>query len=219
MSVEMAVGIRLSGSALRPRRFQFQIGSFRQREKEMKINTNEESYRLPAMDFASLGDYPIQFWQHLSERGYADDTIRVYLRCIGRLAEMMKPDGIAVGGLDEAQAVALVARTSWIQKRKIAATFIVRCFVRFLAERGVGKPALPRTAKETARAELRRDYETYLRRQRGLSERTIFHSWRFAAPRQCPPSGSRPCFLCAKITGRPASATPQSATASRACSP
>jgi integrase/recombinase XerD len=34
--------------------------------------------------------------------------------------------------------------------------------------------------KEIARAELRRDYETYLRRQRGLSERTIFHSWRIA---------------------------------------
>ena len=34
--------------------------------------------------------------------------------------------------------------------------------------------------KEIARAELRRDYETYLRRQRGLSERSIFHSWRIA---------------------------------------
>jgi hypothetical protein len=34
--------------------------------------------------------------------------------------------------------------------------------------------------KEIARAELRRNYETYLRRQRGLSERTIFHSWRIA---------------------------------------
>jgi site-specific recombinase XerD len=34
--------------------------------------------------------------------------------------------------------------------------------------------------KEIARAELRRDYEIYLRRQRGLSERSIFHSWRIA---------------------------------------
>jgi integrase/recombinase XerD len=34
--------------------------------------------------------------------------------------------------------------------------------------------------KEIARAELRRDYETYLRRQRGLSERSIFHGWRIA---------------------------------------
>ena len=34
--------------------------------------------------------------------------------------------------------------------------------------------------KKIARAELRHDYEVYLRRQRGLSERTIFHSWRIA---------------------------------------
>ena len=36
--------------------------------------------------------------------------------------------------------------------------------------------------KEICWADLRRDYETYLRRQRGLSERTIFHSWRIADP-------------------------------------
>jgi hypothetical protein len=131
-------------------------------------------------DFALLGDYPIQFWQHLLKRDYAKDRIRVYLRCIGRLAELMKADRIALGDLDEAQAVALVAGTDWIQKRKIAATFIVRRFVGFLAERSVGKPASSPTAKEIARAELRQDYETYLRRQHGLSERTIFHSWRIA---------------------------------------
>jgi integrase/recombinase XerD len=39
---------------------------------------------------------------------------------------------------------------------------------------------LPPTAKEIARAELKRDYESYLRRQRGLSERTIFKSWHSA---------------------------------------
>jgi integrase/recombinase XerD len=57
---------------------------------------------------------------------------------------------------------------------------MMRRFVRFLIEQGVGKPPLPPTATEIARAELRRDYEVYLHRQRGLSERTIFHSWRFA---------------------------------------
>lgn len=36
------------------------------------------------------------------------------------------------------------------------------------------------TDKNTFRAALRADYEHYLRHQRGLSERTIFHSWRFA---------------------------------------
>lgn len=138
------------------------------------------TYTLPAIDFAPLGNYPIQFGQHLSELGHAEGTIKVYLRCIGRLAEMMKANGLTIGDLDEAQAVALVEKTDWLQKRKISATFIVRRYVRFLAERGAGKPASPLTAKEIARAELRRDYETYLRRQRGLSERTIFHSWRFA---------------------------------------
>jgi|SRR5882724_8499550 len=34
--------------------------------------------------------------------------------------------------------------------------------------------------EEICRADLRRDYETYLRRQQGLSARTIFHSWRIA---------------------------------------
>jgi site-specific recombinase XerD len=36
------------------------------------------------------------------------------------------------------------------------------------------------TNKDSARAELRQEYEKYLRQQRGLSERTIIHSWRFA---------------------------------------
>ena len=146
----------------------------------MKISTNEETYRLPAMDFALFGDYPIQFRQYLLERNYSEDTIRTHLRCVGRLAEIMKADGLTIGDLDEAQAVALVAKTGWPQKRKTIATRVVRRFVRFLAERGVGKPPSPLTVKEIARAELRQDYETYLRRQRGLSEGTIYHCWRLA---------------------------------------
>jgi integrase/recombinase XerD len=39
---------------------------------------------------------------------------------------------------------------------------------------------VPPTARELARAALRRDYEDYLRRQRGLTEQTIGHCWRFA---------------------------------------
>jgi integrase/recombinase XerD len=146
----------------------------------MNMQTNEANHESPEIDFALFGNYPIQFRQYLSERDYAEGTIRQYLSCIGSLAEMMKADGITVGDLDEAQAVALIAKTGWKGNRMIYATFIVRCFVRFLIDQGVGKPALPPTAKEIAREELRRDYETYLRHQRGLSERTIFHSWRFA---------------------------------------
>ena len=40
---------------------------------------------------------------------------------------------------------------------------------------------LPQAAKKIDRAELRQDYESYLRRQRGLSERTILRSWQIAS--------------------------------------
>ncbi|QTG17383.1 tyrosine-type recombinase/integrase (plasmid) [Agrobacterium tumefaciens] len=53
-------------------------------------------------------------------------------------------------------------------------------FVLFLARRGVTRERPPLSPKEAARLELRAAYEDYLRRQRGLSERTITDSWRFA---------------------------------------
>jgi site-specific recombinase XerD len=125
-------------------------------------------------------DHLDEFRRHLLDQSYAECTVGQYLRCIGILAEMMTAHGIALAELDEAQAVALIAKTGWNRNRRTYAAFIVRRFVQFLNRRGIAKLPLPRTAKEVARAELRRDYETYLRRQRGLSERTIFHSWRFA---------------------------------------
>lgn len=146
----------------------------------MGISTTEGNHRSPATDFAMFGNYPTQFRQYLLKRNYAEGTTGQYLRCIGVLAEMMKADGITIEELDEAQAVALIAKAGWSRNRGTYPAFIVRRFVRFLAEQGVGKPAVPPTAKEVGRRELKRDYENYLRRQRGLSERTIFDSWRLA---------------------------------------
>jgi len=127
-----------------------------------------------------FGDNPGWFRQHLVDLNLTDNTVRKYIRCIGSFAGIMKVEGIAIEDLDEAQAAALVAKTGRNRNRKTYATFIVRRFVRFLAEQGIGKPTLPPTAKEIARAELRRDYEIYLRRQRGRAESSIYHSWRIA---------------------------------------
>jgi integrase/recombinase XerD len=146
----------------------------------MSTNTTGTNHRKCEPDLGPFDNYRTQFRQYLLERNYVESTIGSYLRCIGGLDELMKVEGVTFGELDETQAVGLVAKTGWTQRRKIYATFIMSRFVRFLAERGVGKPALPPTAKEIARMELRRDYSNYLRRQRGLSERTIFHSWRIA---------------------------------------
>jgi hypothetical protein len=57
---------------------------------------------------------------------------------------------------------------------------LMKRFVGFLAERGVTRERPVLSPKEAARLELRSAYEDYLRRQRGLSERTIIDSWRFA---------------------------------------
>ena len=125
-------------------------------------------------------DHPEQFRRHLIDQGHAESTLKDYAHCVAQLAVAMKAHGVPLAALDEAQAVALILKVNGNRKAKTYATFKVKRFVRFLNERGAAKPPLPRTPKEIARAELKRDYETYLRRQRGLSERTIFHSWRFA---------------------------------------
>ena len=127
-----------------------------------------------------FGEHFGAFQRHLLEQGYADSTVAWHRRCIGLLAGTMMALNVTLAELDEAQAAALLAKTGWNHKRKTAAFSIAKRFIHFLNGRGVAKPPPLPTAKEIVRAELRRDYETYLRRQRGLSERTIFHSWRFA---------------------------------------
>jgi integrase/recombinase XerD len=127
-----------------------------------------------------FGDHLEQFRRHLNEQGHAESTLTDYVRCVAQLAAAMKAHGVPLAALDEAQAVALIVKACRNRKDKTYAIYQAKRFVRFLNERGAAKPPLPRTPKEMARATLRRDYETYLHRQRGLSTRTIFHSWRFA---------------------------------------
>jgi hypothetical protein len=88
-----------------------------------------------------------------------------------------------IADLDEVTVTGLVTSIGKLEGLNTSAIFIAKRFVRFLADRGLSKPPLPPTAKDVARAELRRDYEAYLRRQRGLSARTIFHCWRCARRR------------------------------------
>jgi site-specific recombinase XerD len=152
------------------------------RENMKRLNARAKACRLRLRGAALelFGVHLDQFLQHLVEQNHQESTVKRYSSCIVSLAEIMNAGGIALDDLGEAQAVELVARTSWTQTRKIYSTSIVRCFIRFLAERGVGQPVPPPTAKAIARAELRQDYETYLRRQRGLSERSIPNLWRVA---------------------------------------
>jgi integrase/recombinase XerD len=146
----------------------------------MMKSTNAVNHELSEITLKLFGDYPERFRQYLSERNRAECTIARSLRYVSVLAGRMEAEGIPIQALDEAQAVELIARTGFVPKNKIYCSFVVRRFVRFLHEHGVGKLPLPPTAKELARAELRREFETYLRRQRGLREITISKYWKFA---------------------------------------
>src|ERR1700753_3594135 len=87
---------------------------------------------------------------------------------------------VSLENLDEHTAVDLIAESDPPSCRAKRNRFMVRSFVRFLVSLGVAKPALESGPADTELGQLKRAYEEYLRRQRGLSDRTIFQSWRIA---------------------------------------
>jgi integrase/recombinase XerD len=93
----------------------------------------------------------------------------------------MRADGLKFEELDETLAVEIIAKTGWMGERSTYPALIVKHFVRFLCERGAAKAPNPPTAKEAARDQLRCEYSVYLRRQRGLTERSVARLWRAAS--------------------------------------
>lgn len=127
-----------------------------------------------------LGDYPEQFQSHLESQHYRPATIVNYVHCMSALGRQMGALGIDLKDIDEDRAVDLITGSKPPSSLCKHGAFIIRSFVRFLAALGATKPLLTVVPADTARVRLKRDYEEYLRCQRGLSERTIFHCWRFA---------------------------------------
>jgi hypothetical protein len=121
----------------------------------------------------ALGDYPQQFKAHLEGQGYRRPTVAEYVRCIEALGRLMRQHGGGLGGLDETQTTSLLAQTESPLCRRTSAKYVVRLLVRFLRAQGVPLPVAILTPKASARASLRREYDEYVRRQRGLNERTL----------------------------------------------
>jgi len=127
-----------------------------------------------------LGTYPAQFQTHLTSLFYRPDTLAEYDRCLNALSRKMAELGVSLENLDEEAAVNLIATSDLAPNRGKHNRFMVRSFVRFLVGLGVAKPTPESVLDDTEFGRLKRAYEEYLRRQRGLSDRTIFHSWRIA---------------------------------------
>jgi site-specific recombinase XerD len=111
---------------------------------------------------------------------YTPATIALYDRCLSALNNRMKKLGIDLNDLDEEAAVNMIAKSDLPLCNAIHNRFMVRRFVRFLVDEGVAKPTPEAVPAGTELGRLKSAYEDYLRRQRGLSDRTIFHSWRIA---------------------------------------
>lgn len=127
-----------------------------------------------------LGAYPEQFQTHLERQHYSPATITQYWHCLNVLGSQMRALNVDLKDLDEDGAVALIAGSKHPSSGRKHHAFIIRSFITFLTPLGVVKPRVEATPDDTVRGCLKREYEDYLRRQRGLSERTIFHSWRVA---------------------------------------
>jgi site-specific recombinase XerD len=127
-----------------------------------------------------LGDYPHRFKAHLEAQGYRPTTVAEYVRCLGAFGKLMQKRGMALGDLEEVEAANLTAQLDWPAARHRLTEYVVKRFVRFLVEQGVKMPVRTPAPPARARAKLRRDYEAYLRHQRGLGDGTISHCWRFA---------------------------------------
>lgn len=118
-----------------------------------------------------------QFRDRLARQQYGRKTIGLYTTAVRELGRRMSERGIELEALTPAVARELMLDGAQMHRRDYAA-FAARRFADFLVTIGVATPT--RTVAEVAREGLRRDYEDYLRRHRGLSERTIGHCWRFA---------------------------------------
>ena len=126
-----------------------------------------------------FGKYSQQFLERLATEGYSPSALAHYRRRIGSLAVMRCKRKISLAELTAETAVKLIGESDCPASQRKLARHIVERFVGFLIERGAIRRSVP-TMIETPRSCLRREYEHYLRHQRGLSEASIYNCWRLA---------------------------------------
>lgn len=118
-----------------------------------------------------------RFRSFLESQGYSQARIYQYVVCIAVLDRAAKKAGVKLKNLDEDEAVNLLKGSDSPELWKQKADFIARNFMKFLAGLDIVKPTLAPKAADAPRLRLRMDYEEYLRRQRGLTEKSILRCW------------------------------------------
>jgi site-specific recombinase XerD len=126
-----------------------------------------------------LDRYIESFEERLKARNYSPGTIKTYRSLIRRLAMIMEGSCVRPEDITVELAADLVRGEERKTREPHKCANIARRFTEHLIEIGVATAPQP-TPKQIARETLRQDYEDYLRRQRGLSDRSIYHCWRLA---------------------------------------
>jgi integrase/recombinase XerD len=123
--------------------------------------------------------YLDSFVQSFAAANYTVGTIRTYRHLARKLGRMMDAAGIAPSALTPDLADQLARTAERGSHAKIRFHHFARRFAEHLIAIGVAQP-VPMTEALVARTALLADFETYLVKQRGLSQRTIYHVLRFA---------------------------------------
>lgn len=121
------------------------------------------------------------FLEGLAAQGYAAVTIQEYRTIAGRFCDAIEKRGLRNSDLNGATTERLQHSVvnGVTGSRRSYAKHCARRFIDHLIELGVASPASPPAEKPTPFLRLREEYQSYLRRQRGLAESTVYHATRF----------------------------------------
>jgi len=121
------------------------------------------------------------FLERLSAQGYASYTLGQYRSIAGRFCETIEKRALRISDLDGAITERLrhAVLSGVTGSARTYAKFCLGRFIDHLIEAGGATASEPPAKKSTALDRLRDEYETYLRRQRGLAESTIDNCTRY----------------------------------------
>jgi site-specific recombinase XerD len=118
------------------------------------------------------------FVASVSELGYARATVREQLWLLGDLERWLQRKKLAVADLDQQVVTQFLQNRRRKGRRGRSDARTVRYFLEYLREKGAIQSPAP-TIDESPLAMLRKQYENYLRKERGLSPKTVARYWVF----------------------------------------
>ena len=134
----------------------------------------------PSKSAACLDRYLASFESRLAERNYKPGTIKTYRVLVRRLASFMEAGGIAPERLTADLAARLVRGEERHRNEPNKCQNIARRFAEHLIELGVVPAPVPSLHSRSRAPSCAKVMRTIFVGSAGLSQRTIFHAWRFA---------------------------------------